>query len=359
MTCSCLDSARCGLLSISMLGLPGAGFVLHPGTRGCRVLGRIADGRACEVVVVGSAWSTDQVLALAPDAAAAKAGKELAAARKWVTLGASADLLWGECQGSGAAPYQTQILLTEPAFHCSCPSRKFPCKHSLGLFLLWVGQPALCASSQPPAWVSSWLEARSQREEKKAKKEQEKREPGASPADPAAAAKRETARRNKVEAGLDDLALWLSDLMRHGLAALQGKPGGVWEEQARRLIDAQAPGLARRLRALEALPLSGERWQETLLERLGRIHLAVEGFRRITTLPTEIQAELRNVIGIPVDQDAVRAAPGIRDDWQVVGQRVEVEERLKTQRTWLVGRQSGSEPALVLDFRSAASNRST
>src|SRR4051812_14609217 len=99
-------------------------------------------------------WTTEQVLALAPDPASGKAGKDLAGQRKkWTSLGRDERAAWGECQGSGSKPYQTKIDLSEPAFSCSCPSRKFPCKHGLGLFLLLVQQPAAFAGGPPPAWV--------------------------------------------------------------------------------------------------------------------------------------------------------------------------------------------------------------
>ena len=103
-------------------------------------------------------WTTEQILALAPDAASAKAGQGLATARKWQTLGADEQTAWGLCQGSGKDPYQTQIDLTEPAFRCSCPSRKFPCKHGLGLFLLLALQPASFKEKRPPDWVVEWME---------------------------------------------------------------------------------------------------------------------------------------------------------------------------------------------------------
>lgn len=100
------------------------------------------------------AWTSEQILALAPDASSAKAGKDLATARKWVSLGCTEQAAWGECQGSGSSPYRTQIDLSEPAFRCSCPSRKFPCKHGLGLLLLLQSNPALFEQAVPPAWVS-------------------------------------------------------------------------------------------------------------------------------------------------------------------------------------------------------------
>ena len=45
-------------------------------------------------------WTSQRVLALAPDAASAKAGEGLAAARKWVSLGFDERAAWGECQGA-------------------------------------------------------------------------------------------------------------------------------------------------------------------------------------------------------------------------------------------------------------------
>src|SRR5262245_9167559 len=121
---------------------------------------------------MSTTWTTEQILALAPDGSSAKAGKELATARKWVTLGHDERAAWGEGQGSGATPYRTQIDLSEPAFRCSCPSRKFPCKHALGLFLLLEGQPDAFTQVAPPDWVTEWLASRSERAEKRAQKEE-------------------------------------------------------------------------------------------------------------------------------------------------------------------------------------------
>src|SRR6267154_1101372 len=108
-------------------------------------------------------WTTEQILALAPDPASAKAGRELTVPRKWLSLGHDDLAAWGECQGSGAKPYQAQIELAEPAFRCTCPSRKFPCKHTLGLFLIFAGENAAMKKTTPPPWVADWLKSRTQR----------------------------------------------------------------------------------------------------------------------------------------------------------------------------------------------------
>jgi len=98
--------------------------------------------------------SEDQILALAPDEASKKAGLGLANMSKWVSKGANELAIWGECQGSGSKPYQAQIDLSNIAFKCSCPSRKFPCKHGIALFLLYARQTASFTVDKQPAWVT-------------------------------------------------------------------------------------------------------------------------------------------------------------------------------------------------------------
>ena len=247
------------------------------------------------------------VLALAPDPASAKAGQGLASTKKWASLGTGESLVWGECQGSGANPYQTKIDLDGPVFSCSCPSRKFPCKHGLGLMLIWASGPNPFAQGSPPAWVASWKESR----EKKAAQTKEKAERGPAPVDLVAQAKREAARSAKVAAGLDDLSLWLSDLVRHGFGPRSAaRPKGLWDDQARRMVDAQAPGVARRLRQIDEMSLAGEGWQIDLLDRLARLHLLGEGFRRLAELPPEVADDVRATIGFPTDLEAIRAGVG-------------------------------------------------
>jgi Family of unknown function (DUF5691)/SWIM zinc finger len=292
-----------------------------------------------------AAWTETTILALAPDPASAKAGQGLASSRKWASLGSGEGLIWGECQGSGANPYQTKVDPDCPAFSCSCPSRKFPCKHALGLMLIWAAVPASFTPGSPPAWVVSWKENR----EKKAEQTKAKAEHGPAHADLAAKARRDAARNAKVAAGLDDLSLWIADLVRQGFASLGARSSNLWEDQARRMIDAQAPGAARRLRQIDEMSLGGEDWQSNLLDRLARLHLLVEGFRRQAELPPNVAEDVRATIGFNADLDVVRAGAGIRDFWQVIGQSVAVEDRLTVLRTWLIGRDTG-RPALVLDF---------
>jgi hypothetical protein len=293
--------------------------------------------------------NADQILALAPDASSAKAGQGLAGRRKWFALGRDDRAAWGECQGSAREPYRTQIDLAEPAFRCSCPSRKFPCKHSLGLFLLLASEPSAFDQGPPPPWVAEWLNRRDQ--------SAPQRDPKPAPAPVAdmqkkrvaSQAKTVAAREAKVAAGVAELGRWLRDLIRQGLAGAQSRPYSFWENMAARMVDAQAPGLARMVRALAGISAAGEGWQARLLERLALLHLLLEGYQRIETLPIAAQADIRTAIGWSQNQDDLLAATGLRDRWLILGQRVEDEDNLRVQRTWLWG-ETHARPALLLAF---------
>lgn len=291
-------------------------------------------------------WTTEQVLSLSPDESSTKNGKKLASLTKWQNLGRSEGALWGECKGSGADPYKTQIDLSEPAFNCSCPSRKFPCKHALGLFLLLAANPDSIPVTDPPTWVAEWIEKRMQKQQAKAEKK-------AAPKDPVAQAKRAAQRENKVQAGIADLSLWLQDLVREGLAAVQSQSYTFWETPAARLVDAQAPGLARQIREMAGIPYSGGlHWPDQLLERLGSLYLVLEGYQRLETLPPGTQADLRTVIGWTQKQEELlndETVPTQRDQWLILGKRIVEEDQLKIQRVWLWG-QTHQRLALGLSF---------
>jgi len=300
-------------------------------------------------------YSTEQIIALAPDAASAKAGRSLATASKWQTLGRDERALWGECLGSGAKPYQTVIDLNEPAFKCSCPSRKFPCKHALGLFLLFAAQPAAVNAGAIPAWASEWVGKRDQQAQRKSeavKKTDEEPDEATQARRDSQKAKRSLDREAKVAAGLKELGLWLRDLLRHGLASAQTRPAGFWDQMAARLIDAQAPGLARRVRELSHLPQSGDGWTERLLEQLSSLFLLIKAFERLGMLSAATQADVRIAIGWTYKEEELPTENLVHDDWLVLGQRTTGEEGLRVHRTWLWG-QRLAKGALVLEFAAA------
>jgi SWIM zinc finger len=292
-------------------------------------------------------WSADQVLSLAPDASAQRAARALAADQAWCEVGLSADeqlppTVWGLCQGSGRQPYQTCVDLTEPAYRCSCPSRKFPCKHTLAMLLRWAG--GTVPEAPAPGWVRQWQASRAERVSRAVASEEEARKGGEG--NGRAASEKATLRRaTRVAAGLEELDRWLADQIRGGLAGVGRLGYDHWDAMAARLIDAQAPGAARLVRNLAGYLGDPER----LLAELGLLRLLSAGFPRLDSLPPELAATLRLRVGLPVSAEEVRATPPVRDRWQVLGVRDELEDNLMVRRVWLRGAQTG-RPALVLSF---------
>jgi hypothetical protein len=271
----------------------------------------------------------------------------LAAARKWELLGGDEEVLWGLASGSGKNPYKTQVALEGFATKCSCPSRKFPCKHALGLMFLAASDLAQLTESKRPVWVVEWMEDRQERQEKAAKKAVAKKSAG--PKDTAAAAKRREKREDRVAGGVEHLDSVLCDLMRNGLGRDEVAGPEFWEDLARRLVDAQAAGLAGWVRRLGELPHSGPDWERDLLHELGMLHMLLDCHRRRAELDPEMRSEIEQLVGRTIDKETVLQGRGVTDRWFVAARWQREQDRFITSGSWLRGMESGRW-ALVLRF---------
>ncbi|MEU3353355.1 SWIM zinc finger family protein [Streptomyces sp. NPDC037389] len=301
----------------------------------------------------GERWTAERVLELAPDAASRKAGAKLATPGPWSGAGAHTGAVWGECEGSGGRPYRTVVDLAGPGFHCSCPSRKFPCKHALGLLLSWSEGPGSVPEGTPPDWAGQWLDKRRQREAAGSGAAASGTSQG--PADPEAARRRAERRAARIAEGASELERRLADLLRSGLASADAASYGRWEETAARMVDAQAPGLAARVRELASVAGSGSGAGRTsrLLEECALLHTLNQGFLRLEELPEPLAATVRARVGITPDAASLLAsAPLVRDRWLVLAQRDGDDGRLVTRRVWLRGRDTG-RMALLLSYGAA------
>jgi hypothetical protein len=295
-------------------------------------------------------FTVESVLSLAPDDSSSKAARGLVAPARWATLGFDSAAVWGECKGSGAKPYQVQVDLSGPTFKCSCPSRKFPCKHGLALMLLRVQQAAAFGDhAERPAWLAEWLEGRQQRAAKQTQKS-DSAAPSITPERAAAtAARREAAQHDRIAAALDDLAIWLADHARHGLASLPSR-GDIWSNIAARMVDAQLPGLATRLRQMRDGVGNGEHWATQLLGELGQVQLLIDAWRNLDRLAPGEQADVRTALGLGIGKDELaRAGETVQGCWLVLGQSFVEEGKLWRRRVWLREQTTG-RPALLLDF---------
>ena len=286
--------------------------------------------------------TSEQITQLAPDATSIKAAKGLSL-NKWKLLEQHGHAIWGHCQGSGRNPYQTAVdLSSEPAFKCSCPSRKFPCKHALALLFLFSEQTAQFVTQTPPDWVNTWLEKRQQNQVKKAVKTE-----NTSPADPIAQQKRFEARLKKASEGLNDLQLWLNDLLRNGLLPLRHDQSTRFNDMAKRMIDAQLPAIAGQLQQLANL--SSPHQQAELFASLSKLHLLAQSFHNRATLDEHWQAEIYSRLGFPVSKESVLARPAIMDTWLNIGYTVSHIDKGEAHYYWLYGA-AHQQFALILDF---------
>lgn len=180
--------------------------------------------------------SEETVHRIAPDDAAVQAGRGLLRKRGFKDLGVSADGTWllARCQGSGKDPYEVSVdLAAEPPIgRCTCPSRKLPCKHALGLMLTFLDNPDAFAEREPPEELTA-------KREKQAARAQKKAEGAAAPrkVNKAAQEKKTAAQRE----GLDLLEKLLVDLVGAG-QWFEGSRLERLARQAAQMNDAYLPG---------------------------------------------------------------------------------------------------------------------
>lgn len=209
-----------------------------------------------------------------------------------------------------------------------------PCKHTLGLLLL-LAEGAVPVGSRPER-VTQWLAG------DRAKTRGDRRK---APADPEGIARRAASRDAKVSAGAAELDRWLADLVRSGLGAAQSRSWSWWDEQARRMIDAQARGLAGQVRRMAGIAATaGHRadWPDRLTDLVGSVHLLCSAWPRRDALaqPTRDALRVRLGYAVPAEEVAERGER-ISDTWSVLGERTSDDGNLRSLQQWLYGERSG------------------
>jgi len=165
----------------------------------------------------------------------------------------------------------------------------------------------------------------------------------------AAARRRAEQRAERITAGLEDLELWLTDQVRSGLATLKRTGYREIDEQARRLVDAQAPGAAAQVRDLAAA-LSDDDWADRTLTEFALLHLLIQGWRHRSDLPGPLAATVRRRIGLTqTSTEIARIGEHVTDEWLVLGVRDSLRDKLFERRIWLHGERSG-RTALLLSY---------
>ena len=273
-------------------------------------------------------WTPSQVTEAAPDASRWRLPESWQGPGPWPETGSNDILVWGKCQGSGKTPYQVSVDLTGPAYRCSCPSRKFPCKHGLALLLLWVARDDRRRGRQAAAFADEWA-SRARRPGRRAGAR------GEEAADPAAQAKRLEQRLALMDAGVEDFWRWLADLVRSGLAAARNQPYSCWDTAAARLVDAQLPGAGRAGARGGVGRSTPAPTGPTPARRVGRWWTTTCAWRRAGRLDADEWASCASWSAGPRPPRRSATATRVPDRWTVLGAHRTDDGRLQQQRTWL------------------------
>lgn len=298
-------------------------------------------------------FTEQQIQHLAPKESAFKAGKKLAVASKWENLNKSGRAIWGSIKGSGKNPYIVQIDIVNLAYKCTCPSRQFPCKHAIGLLLTQSINTSDFIETEEPDYVEEWINKRAQRAEKITKEEteltEEEREKRT-----ANKAKRQGDKLTLTMAGISELKLWLTDMIRIGILELPNRPSSYFDNMMERMVDAKAPALAGWIRSLKNLPYKEQMlWQDQSLAIIGKLFLLIKSAENIDQFSASDQKAIKGLLGWTITQKEMLGDSSTltcRDQWLILGSNAEVLDDLTVHRYWLYGLSSTTN-ALIIRFQ--------
>ncbi|MER9594777.1 SWIM zinc finger family protein [Mesorhizobium sp. M0244] len=317
--------------------------------------------------------------ALAPDQASLSAASKLTKRSNWPRLEKHEQqaLIWGECQGSGSNPYRVVVDTGDHGYKCTCPSRKFPCKHTLALMWIAATAPAsFAAADTTPEWVNDWLGRRRKTTpqptqlalgaEAKSIGEASRPDESAAVEDVAAVERREAAQRKRAEdtrhavsAALDELDQWIADQLRLGLSGFVDASSDRCRRIAARLVDMKATALAGRIDEIPSrlMALRSEERPDAAIRELGKLVLLAKAWRSAPDDP-----ELKRLVSTSDTREQVLANPDakqVESLWEVLGEKIESRrDGLVSHSTWLLDLKSAAPQfAVLLDFFPASAGR--
>ena len=302
-------------------------------------------------------FTEEMVQGLAPDEAIFKRAQELATAKKFLNLGASADGTWlfGECQGSGTEPYQVSADFHDPnnpVLRSSSPSRKTPDKYGIALLLAYVKDPAAFGTREPSEDLLI-------KREKKIAMDEKKKSGSAAPrkVNKAAKEKKTAAQRE----GLELLEKLLVELVGVGQWFETSRVEKI-EKQSKQLSDAFLPmpmfGLRKLMLLAKAKDLNDEEKMASATDVLGQLWAMVQKGRAY--LDQKLHGEETQAEADAVIEDMLGKA------WQMT----ELKEKgyfltdlslfeLAFERTDDESRQQRVEISNLLDMNSGAIHQAT
>lgn len=182
--------------------------------------------------------TSELISSLAPNAAANQNGQKISRSGGFQSLYVTEDrsLIFGDCKGSGSKPYRTSADFSgdAPVFRCSCPSRQFPCKHSLAIMYDWLAGKNFGAAPIP-ADIQ-------EKREKLAKKAEKSENAEAAEKKPPKQNKAAAAKKLKKQAeGLELAEQFVNDLFSRGISSVSSAAAEQYKGLAKQLGDYYLP----------------------------------------------------------------------------------------------------------------------
>ena len=243
----------------------------------------------------------------------------------WSAAGHDDDAVWGRYLTSSAEPYEVAVDLRGPAFRCTCPSRKLPCKHQLGLLLLHAHDqvpPAGAGCRSSPRGCACATVAGGRRRRGRAVGRHPRRQRGGTgvggragwPGHATAAAHRPAARAADASIGSSGCVRGSpSSTGGSAIASGAGWPRRSWRTRRRGTVSRRGSST----RSAAASPTaSGESrrrsvrhsgWHEDVLEELAVLHGLAVAAQRTSSLPEALADGVQAATGLTVARDDVLA----------------------------------------------------
>ncbi len=237
---------------------------------------------------------------------------------------------WAELPVSVAQEHWVAFHVETGASYCTCWFRPRPCWHAqaFALVVQAEGIQAFEEQGELPEWLASAARISAPSSRRRAAVQ-----PGASDDERAA----------RIQRGLEDLEIWLADVLQRGLAVCAAEDPQFYLVASTRLADASMRSLSRRLRTAGEAFAQRPDEPEAFVAVLADAALAIQAWKRRDQLSEGQRSDLEAFLGFSPKKEVVRAqGERLADVWVVVGAVEEVlEASLRERRTWLLGAQSG------------------
>ena len=298
-------------------------------------------------------WDSKKIEATAVNNVSLRRAKLLAKSSKWHQLSTNYQVIWGWSTVLEHEHYEVSVSLTSNHHQCSCASNTV-CKHITGLLLLYQKSSAVFKYQQSPKAIQEWFDQLNQNSPTLLTTTPSKRSKRSNSSDASAQKAKEKRWQKRLEwmdTGIQALEIWLSDMIRQGLANVPLEKTSYWTYIASKMMDAKLPSISIYLKETQALVQASSDWSALMVDRIGQLYFWVHSFQNRAQLSEAEQDHLYRSLGKTIQKKTViQQNIALKDKWLVLGvKKGTLIDKQVYRRVWIQGIQS-KQMALIEDF---------